>query len=252
MLPSDKAKNRYKIIIEYLGTGLCGWQRQDHALSVQQIIEEAIFSFTGEKVEVTAAGRTDAGVHALAQAAHFNIVAYKKPETIPVSINHFTRPHKVVITHCEQVANDFHARFSASARHYLYRIINRKAKTVMEEERAWWIRKELDIKAMREGASYLVGHHDFSSFRASYCQAKSPVKTLSLVEIKQEGEIINFYLSAPSFLHHMVRNIVGSLAQVGIGKWQPKDIKIALEAKKRHAGGVTAPAHGLYFLKVDY
>ncbi len=244
--------HRYKITIEYLGTNLAGWQRQANALSIQEILEEAIFKFSGEKVTLYAAGRTDAGVHALAQVAHFDLLKFHAPYTVMQAINHFTKHHPVGVVACEQVSEDFHARFSARARHYRYRVINRSGKVVLDLDRAWWIRPTLNVKQMQEGAKYLLGNHDFTSFRATHCQAKSPIKTLSQLDIERVGAEINFYLSAPSFLHHMVRNIVGTLTLVGLGKWQANDVKLALEAKKREAAGITAPAGGLYFTKVDY
>lgn len=243
---------RYKITIEYLGTGLAGWQRQDDVLSIQQRLEEAIYQFSREKVTVVAAGRTDAGVHALAQVAHFDLIKYLDPYKVLEAINHFLRPYTIGVIDCSLANNDFHARFSAIARHYMYRVINRPTSLVIDLNRAWWIRQPLDVDAMRLGAINLIGHHDFTSFRGKYCQAKSAVKTLSKIEITQENKEIRFYLSAPSFLHNMVRNIVGSLVLVGRGVWQEKNIKNALEAKCRTAVGVKAPAHGLYFLKADY
>lgn len=243
---------RYKITVEYLGTGLTGWQRQSNVISVQQIIEEAIYQFSGEKIIVFAAGRTDAGVHAVGQVAHFDLTRYHDPYRVMQAINHFIRPHPVGITSCLSVGSDFNARFSAKARHYLYRIINRASKVVIDADRAWWIRLPLDLTAMQQGAGYLIGNHDFTSFRSSQCQAKSPIKTLSQLDLTKENEEIHFRLSAPSFLHHMVRNIVGTLVLVGLGKEQPESIKTALESKNRKAAGITAPACGLYFTKVDY
>jgi tRNA pseudouridine38-40 synthase len=243
---------RYKLTIEYLGTNISGWQRQKGLISVQQLIEEAICDFSGERATVFAAGRTDAGVHALGQVAHFDLFKYYEPYRIMQAINHFLRPNLVGIISCQNVDDIFHARFSAKARHYLYKIINRNSPIIIDSGRAWRIKAPLDIESMKIGASYLIGTHDFTSFRASCCQAQSPIKTLSQLEIKKSGEAINFYFSAPSFLHHMVRNIVGTLSLVGLGKWQPIDVKLALEAKDRKAAGLTAPPYGLYFVKVDY
>lgn len=244
--------NRYKLLIEYAGTNLAGWQRQANAISVQQVIEEAIEKFTGSSAVLFAAGRTDAGVHATGQVAHFDLAINLEPYKIMQAINHFTKDYPVAVVDCEQTDSDFHARFSAKARHYLYRIINRNGKIVLDLNRAWWIKPRLNVSAMQEGAEYLIGMHDFTSFRASHCQARSPIKTLSKIEIRAAGPEIHFHLSAPSFLHHMVRNIVGSLVLVGLGKWQPNDIKAALYKKDRAAAGPTAPAHGLYFTGVDY
>ncbi|WPY01409.1 tRNA pseudouridine synthase A [Candidatus Trichorickettsia mobilis] len=244
---------RYKITIEYLGTGLAGWQRQANGLSIQQILEEAIYCLTKTNTIVIAAGRTDAGVHALGQVAHFDLTNYRDPHQIMRSLNHFMRPHSVAIIDCQNVTSDFHARFSAIKRHYIYKIVNRPGQVILDAERAWWIRHKLNISAMQQGVSYLLGQHDFTSFRAKHCQAQSPIKTLSKLDIiKCDQEQINFYLSAPSFLHHMVRNIVGSLVLVGLEKWQPENIKAVLDSKKREAAGSTAPAKGLYFIKVDY
>ena len=249
---NEPLKFRYKLTIEYIGTHISGWQFQTHTISVQEILEKAIHLFCGEKVLLHAAGRTDAGVHAVGQIAHVDLSKYHDPHRLMEAINHFSKQHTVGVTACEIVDSDFHARFSAKARHYVYRIINRPGRTIIDQDRAWWIKHELDIDIMREGAKYLVGNHDFTSFRAKICQAKTPVRTISKIEIIKNSEEIRIYISAPSFLHHMVRNIVGSLVLVGNGKWQPQDIKSALEAKDRAAAGITAPACGLYFLKVDY
>lgn len=243
---------RYKIVIEYLGTGLAGWQRQPHALSVQELIEEAIYKFSNENVTLHAAGRTDAGVHALGQVAHFDLL--KEPTAFQVmrSINHYLRPHFVAIVSCEVASEDFHARFSAKKRHYLYRINNSRGEIAIDRGRVWHIYDPLNISAMQQAARYLVGLHNFTSFRATDCQAQSPLKTLDRLEITKAGDEVHFSLTAQSFLHHMVRNIVGTLALVGRGKWRPEDIEIALAAAKREAAGPTAPSDGLYFVKVDY
>ena len=246
-------KYRYKLTIEYLGTKFSGWQRQNTVLSIQEILENAIYQFSKENVMLYGAGRTDAGVHALGQVAHFDLMKYYEPYRIMEAINHFVRPYSVGVIDCLLVDYDFHARFSAKARHYVYKIINRPGGLVVDCDRAWWIRKlYIDIESMQEAASYLIGNHDFTSFRARACQAKSPIKTLSKLEIEKNSDEIRFYFSAPSFLHHMVRNIVGSLVLVGIDKWKPTYIKDAMEAKCRTAAGTKAPACGLYFVKVDY
>lgn len=243
---------RYKIILEYLGTGFAGWQRQNNVMSVQGLIEEAIYQFSAEKVNAFCSGRTDAGVHALGQVAHFDLSKYYEPHRVMYSINYFMRPNSVGVVDCSIVDNEFHARFSAKYRHYMYRIINRPSNLVVDFNRAWWIKNQLDLDSMQSGAEYLIGHHDFTSFRASECQAKSAMKTLTSLVIKQESDEIRIYASAPSFLHHMVRNIVGSLTKVGLNEWKPSHMKEVLEAKNREAAGITAPACGLYFLKVDY
>lgn len=243
---------RYKITIEYLGTSFAGWQRQENVISIQQILEEGVYQFTGEKVTIHAAGRTDAGVHAIGQVAHFNLSKLLPPYKVMHAINHFVAIHNIGVTSCALVNEDFHARFSARQRHYIYRIINRHGNLIIDKNRAWWIKQPLDINAMQKGATYLVGNHDFSTFRAKDCQASSPIKTLSELTITRQAEEIQLYFAAPSFLHNMVRNIVGSLVLVGRNLWQAEDIKKALEAKKREECGVKAPACGLYFLKVDY
>ncbi|MCC8372445.1 MAG: tRNA pseudouridine(38-40) synthase TruA [Rickettsia endosymbiont of Pseudomimeciton antennatum] len=243
---------RYKIIIEYLGTVFVGWQKQSGAISIQQTLEDGIYKFTGEKVAVHGAGRTDAGVHALGQVAHFDLVKYMDPYKVMQAINYFVRSYNIAVVDCILVDKDFHARFSALERHYVYKIINRPSQVIIDLNRAWWIKQPLDVEAMRCGASYLVGHHDFSSFRGKFCQAKSPIKTLSELIITQENEKIKIYFSARSFLHNMVRNIVGSLVLVGRNIWKENDIQKVLDAKKREIAGAKAPACGLYFLRVDY
>jgi tRNA pseudouridine38-40 synthase len=243
---------RYKITVEYCGTGLVGWQRQCNGLSVQEILENAIHQFSNESPITYAAGRTDAGVHALAQVCHFDLAKDHEPFAVVRAINHFLKPHQVAVLDCIYAPEDFHARFSAKARHYLYRINNRKAQMALDQERVWHFRHELNVDAMQEASEYLIGQHDFTSFRATSCQAKSPLKTLSQLDIKRHNDEIHFVLSAPSFLHHMVRNIVGTMVLVGIGKWKPFDIAKALEAKQRGSAGITAPACGLYFVRVDY
>ncbi len=244
--------HRYKITIEYLGTGFAGWQRQANITSIQQILEESVYKFTGENVTLHAAGRTDAGVHAIGQVAHFDLTKLIPTYKVMQAINHFVRTHNIGITKCEIVDENFHARFSAIARHYVYRIINRTGQVIIDLNRAWWIKQPMNINSMRKSAAYLIGYHDFSSFRSKDCQAKSPIKTLTNLIITQENDEIRLYFSAPSFLHNMVRNIVGSLVLVGRNIWQEEDIKRALEAKNREAAGIKAPACGLYFLKVDY
>ena len=243
---------RYKIIIEYDGSNISGWQRQAHCSSVQQFIEEAIKKFSKEKVTIHASGRTDAGVHAKGQVVHFDLERSYSLKEVQGAINYFLKPNKIIIIACEEVNEDFHARFSSLKRHYQYVVLNRKAVSVLDENRSWHIRDELDIKSMQIATKHLLGKHDFTSFRAVHCQAKSPIKTIDKIEIFKDGEKIFFNLKATSFLHHMVRNIVGSLVLVGQGKWQPDDIAKVLEAKDRSKAGATAPACGLYFVKVDY
>jgi tRNA pseudouridine38-40 synthase len=252
---------RWKLTIEYDGRDFAGWQRQDHVPSVQQAIEEAIQKFTQEPVTIYVAGRTDSGVHAKGQVAHVDLPEPAKPMRgfeVAKAINALLRPHPVSVIAAEIVPDDFHARFSAKNKLYEYRMINRSGFLALDLGRAWHCKKPLDVAAMREAAQHLIGHHDFSTFRDSECQAKSPMKTLDRAEIltygdyEGQGQEIVFATEARSFLHHMVRNMVGSLVMVGEGKWSPQDLKDALEAKDRRKGGVTAPPDGLYLMRVDY
>jgi len=248
----NETRNRYKVILEYIGTDFCGWQKQKDAISVQSAIEDAIFKFSGEQVPIFSAGRTDSGVHAYGQVAHFDLTHKHPAKKLMLAINHFVKPHRVGIIECEEVDPSFHARFWAVKRHYLYKIINRPAENIISQGLQYWIRDPLDIEAMNSAAAYLIGKHDFSSFRSSECQASSPIRTLDRIWIERHGDNIDIYVSALSFLHHMVRNIVGSLVMVGRGLWDPEQIKLILEAKDRNHAGPMAPAEGLYFLKVDY
>ena len=243
---------RYKLTIEYCGAGLVGWQRQADGLSVQQALETAIHDFCGATVTVFGAGRTDAGVHALAQIAHVDLVREAAPEVIRSAVNHHLRPHAISVLAVEKVPPDFDARRSATARRYLYRILNRRAPPALERGRVWHVAAPLDLGAMQEGARHLVGHHDFSTFRDSLCQAKSPVKTLDALDLSREGDEIHIAAQARSFLHHQVRNMAGTLKLVGLGRWQPEDVARALAARDRRAGGPTAPAAGLTLVAVRY
>jgi tRNA pseudouridine38-40 synthase len=243
---------RYKLTLEYDGTPFVGWQRQDNGMSVQQALEEAIFKFSGETVNTAAAGRTDAGVHARGQVAHADIGRAFPADEVMGAINFHMRPHPIVVVGSEEVPDDFHARFSAKKRSYVYRIINRRAPLVLDEYRAWHVPQPLNEKAMHAAAQHLVGKHDFTSLRASECQSKSPIKTLDEVRVTRQGDVVEIYVKAQSFLHHMVRNITGTLYNVGLGKWSPKDVERILEAKDRTRAGQTAPADGLYFLQVEY
>jgi tRNA pseudouridine38-40 synthase len=243
---------RYKCTVEYDGTDFAGWQRQNDMPSVQQSIEEAIEKFSGEDVRIHAMGRTDAGVHAFAMAIHFDLEKDVPTNRVVGAINFHIRPHKIAILTCEVVNEEFHARFCAIKRYYVYRIINRHPPLVLEQNRAWFVPVRLDVDKMRQAAAYMLGVHDFTSLRDSECQAKSPIKTLDEIRIEQNGELIEIYVSAKSFLHHMVRNIVGTLKFVGDGRWQPEYVKEILEARDRTKAGPTAPACGLYFVKVDY
>lgn len=243
---------RYKLIIEYDGTGLKGWQRQDHGPSVQQHIEEAIEKFCGSKIEAFCSGRTDAGVHAMGQVAHIDLPREESPFTIMQALNFHLLPHPIIIVAAEEAPPGFHARFSATKRHYEYRILNRRPRPGLEAGRVWHVPMPLDADAMHDAASVLIGHHDFTTFRSSECQSKSAEKTLDTLEVMRQEDKIIITTSSRSFLHHQVRNMAGSLAQVGLGKWTAEDLRNALHARDRKAGGPTAPAEGLYFMKVDY
>lgn len=243
---------RWKLVLEYDGGAFVGWQRQDNGPSVQAALERAIAAFCGEDVEVQAAGRTDSGVHASGQVAHFDLVRPADGGTVRDALNAHLRGQAVAVLSAEAVADDFHARFAASERAYLYRILNRRPPPVLERGRAWWVPAPLDAAAMAAGAQFLRGRHDFTSFRASECQAASPVKTLDHLMITREGAEIRVEARARSFLHHQVRNIVGTLKLVGEGKWLPEDVEAALEARDRRAAGPTAPAQGLYLTEVRY
>ena len=251
---------RYKLTIEYDGTNYAGWQKQPDRPSVQESIEKAVAQFAGEAAEVFGAGRTDAGVHATAQVAHIDIARDADPFSVMQGINYYlftqapdeTPVNRIAITHAERVSEEFHARFSATKRHYLYRINNRRARLGLEAGRAWHVIEPLDDKAMHKAAQLLVGKHDFSSFRDTQCQAKSPEKTLEKLDIKRAGDEVHIYASARSFLHHQVRIMVGTLALVGKGRWSEADLQASLEAKHRTKGGPTAPPEGLYLIGVEY
>jgi len=243
---------RYRVIIEYDGTPFVGWQIQASGASVQGCLVEAIRKLSGESVTVRGAGRTDAGVHALGQVAHFDLIRTWPTDTVRAGLNFHLKPDPIAIVDCAQVTDDFDARFSALARHYRYRMLARPAPSVLDRERVWWVPQPMRIEAMAQAAAFLVGRHDFTTFRAAGCQAKSPVKTLDLLEVSAIGDEIVITASARSFLHNQVRSMVGSLKLVGEGKWQPADLHAALEAKDRSACGVVAPARGLYLVRVDY
>ena len=243
---------RYKLTLEYDGTPFVGWQLQANGPSVAGALAEAIERFAGERVEPTGAGRTDAGVHALGQVAHVDLEKDWDTDTVRDALNAHLRPHPIAVIAAERAAGDFHARFSATARHYRYRIVNRRADLALEREHAWRIGKPLDDRAMHLAAQALVGHHDFTTFRSAECQAKSPLKTLDRLDVARAGEDIRIEASARSFLHHQVRSMVGSLALVGEGRWSADDLAQALAAKDRAACGPVAPAHGLYLVRVDY
>jgi tRNA pseudouridine38-40 synthase len=238
---------RFRLTVEYDGRPYMGWQRQSHGPSVQQAIEEAAEEITGEPATVLAAGRTDAGVHALAMAAHVDIGRPITPFRLSEALNARLRPHPIAILKAETVAEDWHARFSCIGRRYVYRIVNRRARLALEDGRAWRVAVPLDETRMHEAAQLLVGRHDFTTFRSAHCQSESPVKTLDRLDVERDGERIEIRAAARSFLHHQVRSMVGCLQLVGRGKWSAKDLKAALEAKDRAALGYNAPPDGLYF-----
>ena len=243
---------RYRLLVEYHGTPFVGWQRQRDGISVQGEIEAALLRFCGEAVEVTAAGRTDAGVHATGQVIHFDLARPFDPGRVRDALNFHLRPHPIVLRAAEQAAADFHARFSASGRAYLYRIVNRRAPLAIDRHRAWWVAMPLDAEAMAQGAVHLLGRHDFTSFRAAACQANSPLKSLDMLTVTRADEEIRIVARARSFLHHPVPNMVGTLKLVGVGKWPPERVAGALAARDRAAAGPTAPAEGLYLTGVTY
>jgi tRNA pseudouridine38-40 synthase len=243
---------RFKLTIEYDGGPFVGWQRQENGRSVQQAIEEAVLAFSGESIVLKGAGRTDSGVHALGQVAHFDLASERTEDTVRDAINAHLKTEPVVVLSAERVADGFDARFSAVKRHYLYRITDRRAPPALDRGRVWWVAQPLDIEAMHAAAQALVGNHDFTTFRSSECQAKSPVKTLdSLVVTRESAEVI-VRATARSFLHNQVRSMVGTLKKVGEGKWPVAAVAEALAAKDRSRSGPVAPPDGLYLVRVDY
>ena len=243
---------RYKLTIEYDGAGFVGWQRQANGLSVQEALETAIARFCGKRVTVHGAGRTDAGVHALGQTAHLDLTKMVPPKVLRSAVNHHLRPAAISILAAEPASDDFDARLSATCRVYLYRILNRRAPPALERGRVWHVAPPLDIAAMCEGARHLIGHHDFSTFRDSLCQANSPLKTLDALDLHRMGDEIHIEARARSFLHRQVRNMAGTLKLVGLGRWHPDHVARALAARDRRAGGPTAPPDGLYLVEIRY
>jgi tRNA pseudouridine38-40 synthase len=243
---------RYRITIEYDGTSFVGWQRQAQGLSIQGLLEAAIGKFAHESVGVRGAGRTDAGVHALGQVAHFDLSKEWASGRVRDAMNFHLRPHPIGVVECAEVNAAFDARFSAIKRHYKYRLLTRRAPPILDRNRVWWTMQGLDAGAMHEAAQALVGKHDFTTFRAAQCQAASPVKTLDVFEVSRDGDEIICTVSARSFLHHQVRSMVGSLKLVGEGKWSRGDMAAALAARNREACGPVSPASGLYLVAVDY
>jgi tRNA pseudouridine38-40 synthase len=243
---------RYKLTIEYDGAPFSGWQFQADRTTVQGVLTAALETLTGEKTLVQGAGRTDAGVHARGQIAHVDLAKEWDAGTVRDALNAHLRPHPVAVLAAEPVAEDFNARTSAVKRHYLYRIINRRADLTFDLKYAWRVPRPLDTRAMHEAAQRLVGKHDFTTFRAAECQANSPVKTLQQLDIERVGDDVNVWASARSFLHHQVRSMVGSLVLVGVGEWSADDLGLVLAARDRSACGPVAPPDGLYLMKVDY
>jgi len=243
---------RYKLTIEYDGTPFFGWQSQKGGGAVQDVLEDAIEKLCATRLRVQAAGRTDAGVHALGQVAHLDLENAMRPDRLRDALNALMRPNPVAIVEAEEVPETFEARFSAIRRHYLYRIVNRRAPLTLDRGQAWLVNKPLDAEAMHEAAQVLVGTHDFTTFRSTLCQAKSPVKTMEELSVSRYGEDIEIIARSRSFLHNQVRSIVGSMKLVGEGKWTRRDLERALKAQDRTACGPVSPPDGLYLLKVDY
>ncbi len=241
---------RYRITIEYDGTNLIGWQENRQGPSVQSILRDAVEKFCGARPAFVAAGRTDAGVHAIAMVAHFDLDGGADANTVMRAMNFYLTDMPVSVLSCEIVPDDFSARFDCIARHYKYIVLNRAAAPVLDKNRVWWVPRKLNMRAMRAAAARLIGQHDFTSFRATQCQAKSPIKTLDTCKITRHGDAVTFEFSARSFLHHQVRNMVGTLVEIGLGK--PYDIDEIFAAHARSAAGPTAPAAGLYFVSADY
>jgi tRNA pseudouridine38-40 synthase len=243
---------RYRLTIEYDGSGFVGWQRQDNGPSVQQAVEEAVFGFCGERTHVYGAGRTDAGVHATGQVAHVDIAKSTTADIVRDALNAHLRPAPVSVLAAAMVDDAFHARFSATGRRYLYRIVNRRAPLALDAGRAWQVGTPLDAEAMAEAAARLLGRHDFTSFRSAACQATSPIKTLDRLDVMRAGEEIRLEIAARSFLHNQVRIMAGTLKLVGEGKWSADYVSAALAARDRTKGGPTAPPDGLYLAEVRY
>lgn len=243
---------RWKITIEYDGGGFVGWQRQDIPNSVQQVLEEAITKLSGETRRLHGAGRTDSGVHATAQVAHFDMEKDYAPHAVRNALNVHSRPHPLSVIKAEKVSDEFHARFSALGRSYRYVICNRWAPPSIGRDYMWHVGRELDIPLMEQAAQYLLGTHDYSSFRASACQAKHAIRSIDKIEFLRDGDKLYIDFEARSFLHHQVRNMVGTLKKIGEGSWAPESMKEILEAKQRAAAGPTAPSEGLFFTGVLY
>jgi pseudouridylate synthase I len=245
---------RYRMTVEYDGTPYVGWQRQENGMSVQEALETAVLSLTGETVSIRGAGRTDSGVHALGQVVHVDLGRSWEGYKLRNALNaHLALAGQAVaVLDAVRVDETFDARFSALRRHYLYRIISRPARLAIEANRAWWVPKPLDHERMHEAAQQLVGHHDFTTFRSAHCQATSPMRTLDRLDVTRDGDVIEIRATAQSFLHNQIRSFAGTLKLAGEGKMTPADVRAALEARDRAACGPVAPPEGLYFLRVDY
>lgn len=243
---------RYKITLEYDGTPFVGWQEQQNQISVQSVVEKALKTYLRQETKVVASGRTDTGVHALGQVAHFDSPQKLNSQKTIYSLNALMRPYPVAIRKMQKVSDDFHARFDAQKRTYLYRIQNTAFPPVLNKNRVWHVNQKLDIKKMNQAAQMLIGKHNFSTFRAANCQAKSPIKTLDSLVVKRVGEEVQITVSAKSFLYHQVRNFAGALVRVGLNRWSLDDFEKAFRACDRTKGAETAPAEGLYFMKVEY
>lgn len=247
---------RWKLTIEYDGTDYSGWQTQEDGVpTIQKTIEVALYKFCQQDLRLHVAGRTDAGVHARGQVAHFDLDYGDRKLTafaLAKAINAHITKHKISILKAEAVDDDFHSRVSAKNKLYVYKILNRTSPSALDRDHVWWYKHKLDVDKMHDAAQSLLGHHDFTTFRDSQCQAKSPIKTLDRLDVIKNGDIIEFHVEGKSFLHHQVRNMVGTLMLVGSGKWTKDDIVHALHAKDRTQGGPTAPASGLYLMRIDY
>ncbi|WP_131195266.1 tRNA pseudouridine(38-40) synthase TruA [Lichenihabitans psoromatis] len=243
---------RFKLTVEYDGSAFVGWQRQANGPSIQGEIERAAEALSGAPVMVKGAGRTDAGVHATGQVAHLDFIKPYRSDSVRDALNAHLRPHPISVLKAEEVGPDFDARSSATRRHYLYRIVNRRPPLALSHDRAWLVKRRLDAGAMHEAGQALIGRHDFTTFRDADCQAISPIRTLDRIEVSQEGDRIDIRVTARSFLHRQVRSMVGSLEFVGAGKWSTDDLRAALDARDRSRCGTVAPAAGLYLARVDY
>jgi tRNA pseudouridine38-40 synthase len=243
---------RYKLTLAYHGAAYCGWQRQVDLMSVQQALEIAFKSFCGEDVTTIAAGRTDAGVHACGQVVHLDLAKDWREDVVRDAVNQYLVNDRIAIIRVQKVDENFHARFSATSRHYIYKMLNRRAPPVFERGLVWHLKRKVDVTAMNVAAKHLIGRHDFSTFRDAECQAESPVRNMDRFDVIQEGEMVYFHLSARAFLHRQVRSMVGSLEHVGSGKWSTDDLVKALKAQNRSACGAVAPSDGLYLERVEY